>query len=771
MALGGWKISVMSGDEAVEGAPTALGADGSAKFSETAAAGKSYKVSIAADQANTMDGGEKYTATSAEYTHTGLKLPATMSTDPMVVTYTTQTLKVYVHNEMDQVMGFTGNILGGDVRTSAELDVAIRHIERATGRSRAFMSDDKVRATSASGVYTFSNVPAKAQVIVQADVKAGRNVKLLGEDELDAYTDNAANGRMKGAFGDNGGYNHTVELCPLMSRSEDQRHGECGTFAVVNTHAVTGQVWENTVATNGAAGGFNAVAISNVKGVVVSMDPVDGENLAGDSESYTSGGTNVKTTPWNDSREFNWGRKAAGEYKLNVSSGWVAKVGTPTVNTAFGNELSPLGADLQIDVTPTTGYVYGTVKHGPGDGFRVAGATVTANGESATTDAYGRYRIKGFSGATINKVPNRVAITVTMEGFAQGKAEVAFAANAPTMVDDITLTGQAETAMISGTVRSGGNPVSGVTITVNGGRPLGATKDLKTGADGTYSATVPTGAVTITPTKTGMTFIPASATHTMFKDQSLSGVDFTGFQHGSITGRVLTADGGPMSGVTVTATPTGDGAEDSDVTDVRGVYSLSVPHGSYEVTARLPGYSFGDGQSVSVVPGGARSLEDFEAAGTLEPTGVTATRAFTDGNDDLYNGTVEVDWDAGAGGDADLYRVWVLTATTPEDVWTLQTDADTDETDTEAEIGSQPDTAITLRVWALTEDPDNAGSYTDSIMSASVTVDGIDPTAMRCHGSERVEPATAADSVAVSWDSQREYEFPVAGPRQIRRRR
>ena len=36
----------------------------------------------------------------------------------MEVAYKTQTLKVYVHNERDQVMGYTGNILGGDVRMS-----------------------------------------------------------------------------------------------------------------------------------------------------------------------------------------------------------------------------------------------------------------------------------------------------------------------------------------------------------------------------------------------------------------------------------------------------------------------------------------------------------------------------------------------------------------------------------------------------------------------------------------------------------------------------
>ena len=231
-------------------------------------------------------------------------------------------------------------------------------------------------------------------------------------------------------------------------------------------------MWEYTVATDGAAGGFKAAAKN-----------------------------------FNEAMFFDWQQKAAGEYKLSVSGGWVAKVGTPDDAAAFGNELSPLGADLQIDVSPTTGYVYGTVKDDKG--FRVEGATVSANGATATTDAFGRYRIRGFSGATINKVANRVGMTVAKAGYAQGTANIAFAANDPAM-QDFTLSGEAKTATVSGTVRSGGDPVSGVTITINGGRPVGATKDLKTGADGTYTALAPVGTVVIALAKAGMSFFPES---------------------------------------------------------------------------------------------------------------------------------------------------------------------------------------------------------------------------------------------------------------------
>ena len=68
----------------------------------------------------------------------------------------------------------------------------------------------------------------------------------MHSDELAAYTDADGNGIMGGAFGDDGGYHHTVELCPLMRTDPTgQRFGECGSFAYVSTYLVHGQVWKH----------------------------------------------------------------------------------------------------------------------------------------------------------------------------------------------------------------------------------------------------------------------------------------------------------------------------------------------------------------------------------------------------------------------------------------------------------------------------------------------------------------------------------------------
>ena len=277
MALGGWAVSVMSGDEVVDGAPTALGANGSASFTENVAAGdlpKTYMISVADDQTDKdadgveLDGGENYMSTTLSHTHDGLSLAGTsMDAGMLEVTYTTQKLMVYVHQENDQVMGYTGNVLGGDQRMGGIIDVELRYIDDS-GRSRAFSraEGDTIYTRAGGGVYGFSNVPAMRDVIVTADEvpTLGKDAdgddiantnRLLDEgghsDEVAAYTDAETNGIMGGAFGAQGGFHHTVELCPLMSREEDQRHGDCSTFAFVETFPVDGQAWKNRVYTSG----------------------------------------------------------------------------------------------------------------------------------------------------------------------------------------------------------------------------------------------------------------------------------------------------------------------------------------------------------------------------------------------------------------------------------------------------------------------------------------------------------------------------------------
>ncbi|MCY4571659.1 MAG: fibronectin type III domain-containing protein, partial [Gemmatimonadetes bacterium] len=763
-ALGGWAISVSSGDDAVDGAPEALGADGTASFSEVVDAAdlpKTYTVAVAGNQANTLDGGESYKGTELEHVHHGLSLPATMDAGTIEVKYTTQTLKVYVHHERDQVLGYTGNVLGGDARASGVVDVDIRHIERSSGRSREFTTAEwnpdppgsADNMTDAGGVVTFKQVPADAQVIVTADLEASKVRLLKGQghaDELAAYTDQDGNGIMGGAFGDDGGFHHTVELCPLMRTDPTgQRFGECASFAFVSTYRVYGQAWKHIFVPASSGDGWVERDLWHVPGTTVTLAKVEGENLAGTDESFTAASTNSRATRHDDRKQFIWGmeevddtlRKAAGVYKVTPPPGWVANVGAPHDAVALGSSLNPLAGDLQLDVTPTTGFVYGRVTGS--NGFPVEDVTVHVNGVTATTDEFGRYTAEGFPAQTrrINFVwyRNKIFVETNHPGHSSTNTlgEVDFAANTPMEVN-VTIAGSTKTATISGRVIASGTgaPVAGAAIwvdypgdTLSAVAPLNAARSgvnrgkLVTDADGNYSATVVAQAagttVAMSATKDDMSFTPAEIDVSAIEGSSISGISFTGFAKATISGRV-SSGGRPMEGATVVAEQVGGTAVDTAVTGVTGIYSLFVPFGNYDVTASKDGYDFSATQRVSVGPGESKSIEDFTATetartpssdatlsalslsdGMLDPEFADSTMAYTA---EVGNGTASVTVTATANSD---YAAGVVIM--PVDADTVeaghQVDLDVGNTEITAMVTSEDSSATMTYTVTVTRAP------------------------------------------------------------------
>ena len=638
-ALGGWAMSVMHGDDAVDGAPDKLDDDGNAALMTSVEADDlpaTFTFAVADDQDNKLDGGEKYAGTSVEYTHTGLALAGTMDAGTMEVAYSTQTLKVYVHNEKDQVMGYTGNVLGGDTRDDGKVSVGLRYID-SSGRSRAFTKaewDAAKNAKSAKGVHTFSNVPAESNVIVQAEVVAGNAIKLLDPDELAAYTDMEANGITGGAFGAMGGFNHTVELCPLQA-TNPQDHGDCASFAYVNTYTVSGLVWKNGVKKDGDD--FADVATVFVPGQTVSLSPVEGKNLAGEEESYTTAEKDTrddKTKGLDATHQFSFGDVAAGVYTLSIPDGWRAKMGGMNATADVGNALNPLGATLELDVTPATATVYGRVVGGTGadKGFPLDSVTVTVGDRSAMTDASGRYIVDGITAG-------KKFVIAASKGASSSKTDsLTFAANTVTEQKDIDLSAASQTASISGTVRASGTnaPVAGAEIKVTGSTVTNLVKGkLLTGTDGTYTAVVEAvalgGTVSVSVSKTGMTFVPASISNLpAHANSAISGIDFTGFVNATITGRVVAPGGGPMSGVAISATSTTDSdLVVHDTTGVTGTFSLNVPFGGYTIGAKKGNYTFDPPSAVTewvvnTAPGTPVNFGNIQAktAGALNVTAV-----------------------------------------------------------------------------------------------------------------------------------------------------
>ena len=663
--LGGWAVSVTSGGDAVEGAPSELDEHGGAAVTDMVMPTdlpKTYMIAVDTvqtgkdDDGYRLDGGENYTADPLMYVHTGLMLADTAAADAgtIEVKYTTQTLKIYVHHEMDQVMGYTGNVQGGDERMSGMVDVEIRYV--ANGTRRQFTQDDSISSSNKGGVYTFSNVPAAMNVVAIADEAAQdeddddyQPVMVLDPDEVSAYSGVEANGIMGGAFGDMGGFHHTVSLCPLMSSETDQRFREdnCGTFAFVNTYHVTGQVWKNVVTKHAqndfALGSNRAVAVTKagVPGFTVNMDPVDGENLAMESADppfEAKKASNLK---------FDFGQMPAGVYTVSISGDstkWNVRRGPvddPTDD--LKDRINPLDSILNIDVAPKTGYVYGVVTDA--EGLRASGVTVSVNGVEAETDDQGRYIAEGFL-STSYRAPNATRASknrTVVRAFDPGKGSmevvsggnIAFAANTPRRVD-FSVSAAADIATVSGSVThsSGGDGVGGVEIMVDGKAPLNATYvkvpaaggktrevlKLLTAADGSYTARIAAtgGTVKISAMKDNMFFTPEEHTVSAVKGAEVSGINFSAFDNGTISGRVVDGADKPLSGVIVSAMEEdATTAAHADTTGATGSYVLRVPYGRYNVTAARDGYTFTMLEDVPV-PNDGTAQDDIEGTAAMD---------------------------------------------------------------------------------------------------------------------------------------------------------
>ena len=787
-ALAGWAIDVTSGEDAVEGAAEALDTAGVAAFTATVeSVPASFSFAVDTVQDNDLDGGEAFEGTAVDYTHTGLSLAGTMDAGSIEVAYTTQTLKVYVHHELDQVMGYTGNVLGGDERDTGDLvSVGLRYIDDS-GRSRSFtkaMWDAGENTDNDAGEWTFSHVPADANVIAKAEEDADASVKLLDPDELAAFRNMEDNGVTGGAFGDMGGFSHTVSLCPLQETTP-QDHDECSSFAFVSTHAVSGLVWKNGVVVDSKSDGFVVDPDDDptfVPGITVALSPVEGKNLAGDEESYTTteeDDRKDKTKGVDPTHVFDFGSIASGAYALSVPSGWRAMDGGKGSEMKLGNALNPLGDSLQLDVTPATGLVYGRVTDGAG--FAMDSVTVTANGVSTMTDADGRYIIDGISSETrtISKVkqPDKIFVETAEGGLVKPYLE--FAANKP-QPQDISLSGAALTASVSGTVRASGSnaPVAGVEIKVDGNAPQNAATSgrnkgkLVTGADGTYSVVFEAKAIgstaDVSASKDGMTFVPPILSAPAHAGSEISGLDFVGFVNATIRGRVRGPGGRAMSGVTVTATEAGEGGAEADKATTRttGTFSLNVPFGSYVLAASTgkddDGVSFDIPAAYRTVSVNAGQSVDIGTIDAMSPTarGVSATRLTATDTDSVttYTGTVRVTWtanakDVPAGYDTATYQI--QTNTGPDDDPWVDADGATNNADTAGvgtfTAGADDDGEFMVRVRADVADASD-GPEQDPLEldSAPDAVDAVDPSVS---GVEAARDSADADMITASWDA------------------
>jgi hypothetical protein len=231
-----------------------------------------------------------------------------------------------------------------------------------------------------------------------------------------------------------------------------------------------------------------------------------------------------------------------------------------------------------------------------------------ASSETAITDASGNYAFTGLYNGSYTVTPGRTGFTFNPASSPQTVS----GANTPG-VNFIATPVQAATYSISGQVTSNGSGLSGVAVALSGASSATAI----TGATGNYAFTgLANGSYTVTPSKAGFTFDPASS------PQTVSGADKTDVDciatpvqaaTYSISGQV-TSKGSGLSGVTVALS---GASSETAITDASGNYAFTgLYNGSYTLKPSRKGFTFNPASSSQTVSGANTPGVNFIATPT-----------------------------------------------------------------------------------------------------------------------------------------------------------
>jgi len=308
----------------------------------------------------------------------------------------------------------------------------------------------------------------------------------------------------------------------------------------------------------------------------------------------TSSGSALTDTGGN----YSFGGLASGSYTLTaLKTGYTF---SPTTISVTVNNANLTGQNFTATAITTPTYTIS----GKVSGDVVSGVTITLTGtgsSSVTTDSSGNYSFSGAANGSYTITPSR-------SGYTFSPASIGI------MVNNANVTGKNFTAtanttstyIIAGTVS--GDVKAGVTINLSGAKVASTTTD----AVGNYSFSgITNGIHTITPSKTGYTFSPASISVSVY-NANILGQNFISTTSTPLTYSISgTVSGATTSGVTITLSGIGSS---TTTTDAGGNYSFSgAANGNYTITPAKSGYTFSPASRSIVVNNANVTGQNFAA--------------------------------------------------------------------------------------------------------------------------------------------------------------
>jgi hypothetical protein len=302
------------------------------------------------------------------------------------------------------------------------------------------------------------------------------------------------------------------------------------------------------------------------------------------SATVTLTGKSGATTTSSAAGSYSFAGLAAGTYTVTPSkSGFTFTPGSTTVTISANQTVSFTAAAQTWTISGSTG---------------MAGALVTLAGTtngSMGANSSGAYSFTNLPAGTYTLTPSMAGAT-----FTPASTTVTISGN-----QTVNFTSSTATFTISGSAGTGG-----ATLTLSG--KSGATATA--GSTGSYSFPgLAAGTYTVTPSKSGFTFSPASTTLTISANQTVSFTAKAGLtQTYTISGIAGTA------GATVTLT----GSSGLITTaSAAGAYSFAgLSNGTYTVTPTEPNFTFTPA-SATLVINGANASANFSAVDPPTPTG------------------------------------------------------------------------------------------------------------------------------------------------------
>jgi gliding motility-associated-like protein len=315
-------------------------------------------------------------------------------------------------------------------------------------------------------------------------------------------------------------------------------------------------------------------------------DPIEGATVTINGEEYVTDENGQVTLELPN-----------GEYDYTVTiDGYDDFTGTITVG----------GEDVDETVTMTTETHTVTITVVDENGDPIAGATITINGETYTTDENGQVTLE---------LPNgEYDYTVTIDGYEDFTGTITV--DGENVDETITMITETHTITIT-VLDENGDPIEGAIVTIDG-------EEYVTDENGQVTLELPNGEYDYTVTIDG--YDDFTGTITVGGEDMDETITMTTETH-TISITVVDENGDPIEGATVTI----NGEE--YVTDENGQVTLELPNGEYDYTVTIDGY---DDFTGTITMGG----EDVDEIVTMTTETHTITITVLDENDDPIAGAI-----------------------------------------------------------------------------------------------------------------------------------